>query len=35
MDFQHVFEDSAPGMPWARVSFQVGFCWITISQKLS
>lgn len=23
MDFQHVFEDSAPGMPWARVSFQV------------
>ena len=22
-DFQHVFEDSAPGMPWARVSFQV------------
>ncbi len=35
MDFQHVFEDSAPGMPWARVSFQVGFSWITISQKLS
>ncbi len=26
MDFQHVFEDSAPGMPWARVSFQVSFC---------
>lgn len=25
MDFQHVFEDSAPGMPWARVSFQVSF----------
>ena len=23
LDFQHVFEDSAPGMPWARVSFQV------------
>ncbi|DBA97431.1 hypothetical protein WJX77_010396 [Trebouxia sp. C0004] len=23
MDFQHVFEDSAPGMAWARVSFQV------------
>ena len=26
MDFQHVFEDSAPGMPWARVSFQVSSC---------
>ena len=25
MDFQHVFEDAAPGMPWARVSFQVCF----------
>lgn len=25
MDFQQVFEDSAPGMPWARVSFQVCF----------
>lgn len=35
MDFQHVFEDSAPGMPWARVSFQVGFCWISTSQKMS
>ncbi len=35
MDFQHVFEDSAPGMPWARVSFQVGFCWISTSQKRS
>ncbi len=35
MDFQHVFEDSAPGMPWARVSFQVGFCWNSTSQKMS
>ncbi len=35
VDFQHVFEDSAPGMPWARVSFQVGFCWISTSQNMS
>lgn len=30
LDFQHVFEDSAPGMPWARVSFQVSLCQVTV-----
>lgn len=29
LDFQHVFEDSAPGMPWARVSFQVQAAFVT------
>ena len=35
MDFQHVFEDAAPGMPWARVSFQVRFCWVSASPRMS